>query len=92
MRKIKYSIEVTTELVAKRLLVYRQFGLNTCEIEREFGVCRRSCDRAIKAYKEGRKINMTRKSKENFRKMINKADKMLSEIYDDVFIEAVDNM
>ena len=92
MRKIKYSIEVTTELVAKRVLVYREFGLNTSELEREFGVCRKSCERAVKAYKEGRKINMNRNSKEKFRIMINKADKMLLEIYEDVFAEAVDNM
>ena len=92
MKRIKYSIEVTTELVAKRILLYKKFGLNASEIEREFGVCRKSCERAVRAYREGRKINMTRKSKENFRKMINKADKMLSEIYDDVFVEAVDNI
>ena len=92
MRKIKYSIEVTTELVAKRLLVYRQFGLSTSELEREFGVCRKSCERAVRAYREGRKINMNRNSKEKFRKMINKVDKMLLEIYEDVFIEAVDNI
>ena len=92
MRKIKYSIEVTTELVAKRILVYKKFGLNVSELEREFGVCRKSCERAVKAYREGRKINMTRNSKEKFRKMINKADKMLFEIYEDVFAKAVDNI
>ena len=92
MRKIKYSIEVTTELVAKRILVYKKFGLNAAELEREFGVCRKSCERAVKAFKEGRKINMTRNSKEKFRKMINKADKMLFEIYEDVFAKAVDNI
>ncbi|MBQ2241342.1 MAG: hypothetical protein II319_04275, partial [Clostridia bacterium] len=46
---------------------------NASEIEREFGVCRKSCERAVRAYKEGRKINMNRNSKEKFRKMINKA-------------------
>ena len=92
MRKIMYSIEVTTELVAKRILVYKKFGLNVSELEREFGVCRKSCERAVKAFKEGRKINMTRNSKEKFRKMINKADKMLLEIYKDVFAKAVENM
>ena len=92
MRKIKYSIEVTTELVAKRILVYEKFGLSTSELERQFGICRRSCNRAVRAFKEGRKINMNRNSKEKFMKMINKADKMLLEIYEDVFVEAVDNM
>ena len=92
MRKIKYSIEITTELVAKRILVYKKFGLSTSELERQFGVCRKSCERAVRAFEEGRKINMNRNSKEKFRKMINKVDKMLLEIYEDVFIEAVDNM
>ena len=92
MKRIKYSIEVTTELVAKRILLYKKFGLNASEIEREFGVCRKSCERAVRAYKEGRKINMNRNSKEKFRKMINKVDKILLEIYKDAFAEAIDNM